>query len=398
MSNPIDPGTIIPGQTVQLVSVSGGTTSPVALASVNSSTAADELQLFPEAPLEPGNYEVQLAGDATGGQPVLASPAGVPLGEDAQHPDGADESFVFQVDGIDGVPGATASDDTAATAQNLGDVTGQGIVQVAGAIGDDPLYDPATQTRTTSSRNTTRLTRWTSTTSRSSDPDSTPCSPRSSRAGSARRWTPASASSSWIRATGNSSFSQATTTRSRPRPRVPTGRTPLFTDSALHRWPDARRLLRRGGRQVRTRPRQARSDQMPGSPGIFDPNQPGSRPARIHHGPVPPEPDGPADAGSADGRGLVAVTGPGPEPVPHADHRAVLGARRPPATRVSVLRGDLRQCKRRSPEVFVEAARTGRSITRASSITTASRTRPRSRCSTACRTARLACTSRARAA
>src|SRR5262249_57199299 len=34
-------------------------------------------------------------------------------------------------------------DDTAATARELGDVTGAGLVQAAGTIGDDPAYDPA---------------------------------------------------------------------------------------------------------------------------------------------------------------------------------------------------------------------------------------------------------------
>ena len=38
---------------------------------------------------------------------MLADLNGVPLGEDAQHPDGANESFSFQVGGIDGVAGAT---------------------------------------------------------------------------------------------------------------------------------------------------------------------------------------------------------------------------------------------------------------------------------------------------
>ncbi len=60
------------------------------------------------------------------------------LGEDAQNSDGADESFTFQVAGVDGVAGATTSDDTAATAQNLGNITGDGVVQVSGTIGVDP--------------------------------------------------------------------------------------------------------------------------------------------------------------------------------------------------------------------------------------------------------------------
>jgi methionine-rich copper-binding protein CopC len=143
MSGPIDPNTIVSGQTVQLLATTGnGAMIPVALAPANFSAAADELQLFPLAPLAPGTYVVQLAGNSSGGQAVLASPAGVPLGEDAQHPAGADESFTFQVAGIDGVAGATASDDTAATARNLGDITGVGIVHVAGAIGDDPAFNP----------------------------------------------------------------------------------------------------------------------------------------------------------------------------------------------------------------------------------------------------------------
>jgi methionine-rich copper-binding protein CopC len=147
MSGPLDPNTILPGQTVELFDSSNRTTgdalgSPVALASVNFSAAADELQLFPLAPLEPGVYVLRLAGNSSGGQTVLADPNGLPLGEDAEHPAGSDEYLSFAVDGVDGVVGATTSDDTAATARNLGDVAGDGIVQVSGAIGVDPTYNP----------------------------------------------------------------------------------------------------------------------------------------------------------------------------------------------------------------------------------------------------------------
>ena len=74
MSGPLDPNTILPGQTVQLLSEPGGTLGdgpgvPVALASVNFSATANELQLFPLAPLEPGNYVIQLTGDSSTGQP-----------------------------------------------------------------------------------------------------------------------------------------------------------------------------------------------------------------------------------------------------------------------------------------------------------------------------------------
>src|SRR5438874_8766328 len=119
MSSPLYPNTILPGQTVQLffnqdAMIGDGPGSLVSLASVNFAATAGELQLFPSAPLKPGNYVVRLAGNPGAGQPVLADPNGVPLGEDAQHAAGADEFFAFRVDGIDGVAGAIGSDDTAA--------------------------------------------------------------------------------------------------------------------------------------------------------------------------------------------------------------------------------------------------------------------------------------------
>ena len=148
MSEPLDPNTIVAGETVQLsFSPAGAAGSsagiPLALASVNFSSSADELQLFPLAPLAPGDYTVRLAGDSSMDEPVLADPNGVPLGEDAAHPAGADQSFSFEVDGIDGVAGATGSDDTVATAQQLGNLTDTGRIQVNGAIGVDPSFDPS---------------------------------------------------------------------------------------------------------------------------------------------------------------------------------------------------------------------------------------------------------------
>jgi hypothetical protein len=103
----------------------------------------DELQLFPTTPLAPGHYEVLLAGQSVDGSPALADPDGNYLGADADHPDGQDYAFPFQVIGAEGNPaaGATAAD-TMATAQDLGNLTTQGVVQVAGVIGDDPPADP----------------------------------------------------------------------------------------------------------------------------------------------------------------------------------------------------------------------------------------------------------------
>ena len=231
MSGPLDPNTILPGQTVQLFSEPDGTLGDGA----GHSGRAGLGQFFrrgQRAPaLPPGAAGArQLCGTARRrfehGPAVLADPNGVPLGEDAAHPAGADESFSFQVDGIDGVAGATGSDDTAATARDLGNVAGAGLIQVNGAIGDDPSFNPSLSPDPTNpSRNSSPPTRWTSITSRSPGRDDTRCSPKCSPAGSARPWTPASACSSSIRATVSSSFSPAITTRSTP-PRAPTGRSP----------------------------------------------------------------------------------------------------------------------------------------------------------------------------
>ena len=69
MSGPLDPNTIVAGETVQLFfspagGAGGGAGIPIAIASINFSTAANELQIFPAAPLAPGDYTVSLAGDS----------------------------------------------------------------------------------------------------------------------------------------------------------------------------------------------------------------------------------------------------------------------------------------------------------------------------------------------
>ncbi len=147
LSDALDPSTIVQGQTVALYlapdGAIDGSSSQVALASVNYSSTADELQLFPESALAPGHYIVWLAGDTASSQPYLADPNGLPLGATNARPSGANETLAFDVDGIDGVAGATGSDDTAATARDLGEVTGTGVVRLTGAIGDDPSLNPA---------------------------------------------------------------------------------------------------------------------------------------------------------------------------------------------------------------------------------------------------------------
>ena len=103
------------------------------------------MQLFPESPLAPGNYEVFLAGQSVGGSVVVTDLNGNDLNADPSNPDGQDVGDTFQVDGIDEPSRRSdaSSDDTAATAHDLGNLTYAGIVQVAGAIGVDPFYNPA---------------------------------------------------------------------------------------------------------------------------------------------------------------------------------------------------------------------------------------------------------------
>jgi hypothetical protein len=148
LSGSLDPSTILPGQTVQLIFNPSGTFGDgndrsVPLAGTNFSSSINELQLTPEAPLAPGYYKVELAGNTIAGQAVLTAPNSQPLGKNPSHPLGQDFSTTFQVDGIDGVKGAVTSDDTPATARNLGNVTNTGIVQASGAIGVDPYYNPS---------------------------------------------------------------------------------------------------------------------------------------------------------------------------------------------------------------------------------------------------------------
>jgi len=88
------------------------------------SPGCDEIQLTPSAPLQNGFYELILQGIGT-----LASP-------------NTDATVHFQVASSE----STAGNDTAATAQSLGDVGNGKLLQVAGTIGVDPyysFYDPS---------------------------------------------------------------------------------------------------------------------------------------------------------------------------------------------------------------------------------------------------------------
>jgi hypothetical protein len=151
-STALDPGSIHPGSDVELRYAAGTTlganSQSVPLASAYFDSAADELDLMPAAPLWPGNYQIFLAGNRNLNETVLVNRAGDSLGKSDLHPSGEDLTVSFRISGIKGnrAPDARA-DDTPASAHNLGELVGAGLVQIAGAIGDDPTnpipWDPA---------------------------------------------------------------------------------------------------------------------------------------------------------------------------------------------------------------------------------------------------------------
>lgn len=275
MSHSLDPNTLNPGQDVQLLSLpaGGGPASPVALAEINFS-ADDELQLYPQAPLAPGKYEVLLLGNASGGGSVITGSNGVNLGEDPQNPLGANESFTFQIDGVDGITGATTSDNTAATAHQLGDITGSGLVRVTGAIGVDPSFNPGL-----------------SSDPMFPDPWHNPANQvdlyHFSVVGPGRFMLLADASAGLIGSpldpglslwkldpsTGQLDFVAGNNNTNNPT-RATDGSTLLYTDSALSAGLTAGDYYIAVANGANTP--SPLENQAPGSPGIFDPNQPGS--------------------------------------------------------------------------------------------------------------------------
>src|SRR5262249_23422602 len=84
LSAPLDPSSVVAGQTVRLIFNPNGTfgdghDQAVALSGTNVSAAADELQLTPAAPLSPGYYKVVLAGNNGSGQAVVTGTNSRPL-------------------------------------------------------------------------------------------------------------------------------------------------------------------------------------------------------------------------------------------------------------------------------------------------------------------------------
>ena len=142
MSTPIDPNSVVAGDTVNLVynptgAFGDGNDVALTISQVNFSTADNELQLMPGAPLGIGYYEVVLSGNTDVDFDTIYDLNGTPLGSNAANPDGQDESFTFQITGVEGGNGAIPND-TPAGAIDLGNITTAGLVQKTGAIGDDP--------------------------------------------------------------------------------------------------------------------------------------------------------------------------------------------------------------------------------------------------------------------
>jgi hypothetical protein len=150
-SAPLDSSTINAGQNVRLTynphdTFGDRNDRDIPLAAVNFTPvpddpqlpSANELQIIPAVPLRPGYYQIFLGGDNDTNYPPLADLNGNYLGQDGDHTSGQDFTLTFQVVGVEGntEPGARGSD-TAATAHELGDITRTGLVQAAGAIGED---------------------------------------------------------------------------------------------------------------------------------------------------------------------------------------------------------------------------------------------------------------------
>jgi hypothetical protein len=123
LSGPLDPS--VQGNLSDLnvtLTAAGDPTNLVG--NVSFGTDANDLLITPVSALAPGDYDLSVAAMTFSGFQALNQ-------DFTQH---------FTVTGIEGQ--ATA-DDTAATAHDLGDVSTAGLVQSAGAIGDDPAYNPA---------------------------------------------------------------------------------------------------------------------------------------------------------------------------------------------------------------------------------------------------------------
>jgi methionine-rich copper-binding protein CopC len=135
---PLEPATIRPDVTVLLTDANG---NPVPIGSAVFDDNAGQLDVYPAAPLGPGTYHLTLVGqDPTqSGQPVIMDRTGQALGSITPGGMGQNYTLTWTVTDIGGVLVSSAPDDTLSTAHELGDVTSSGLVQVHGAVGDDPF-------------------------------------------------------------------------------------------------------------------------------------------------------------------------------------------------------------------------------------------------------------------
>lgn len=146
LSSSLNPDSAIAGETVRLIYNPVGdfgddNDQDIALDAIDFSAASGEIQLSPTGALASGFYQVVFLGNITDNFSVLTDMNGVPFGTNAQHPQGQDARFSFQVTGIEGNRDLDAiPDDTSMGAHELGELTSNSLMQQFGAIGDDPRY------------------------------------------------------------------------------------------------------------------------------------------------------------------------------------------------------------------------------------------------------------------
>jgi hypothetical protein len=125
LSGPLDPALAFnPADMNVTLTAASDPSGTNLVGSVTFSTDANDLLVTPTGPLAPDTYTLTVAANSISG--VAALPQ--------------DYTTTFTVSGVEG---QTQADDTPATAHELGDVTSAGLVQQAGAIGDDPAYNLA---------------------------------------------------------------------------------------------------------------------------------------------------------------------------------------------------------------------------------------------------------------
>jgi len=163
-NSPIDPTTLYPGLVIGPPDAYGDPGTNLTLTDVTAgvpiqlqqnmwvstdqtngavfNATANELQIFPEAPLTPDTYVLQLVGGTSaadnGAPQILDANDVAPLGSTPANGDGQDYFLTFTVTGVKGVQNVNNAFNTISTPLPLNLTPSGGLVQVRGAIGNDP--------------------------------------------------------------------------------------------------------------------------------------------------------------------------------------------------------------------------------------------------------------------